>query len=97
MLMGRTGFNDAALEDTYIWGLPNLILQKNFVQTTLPKGLDKWKTVVHNLDRLHRRLRELKQSTSRSNTSITLGVSIFKLSVMIDLNGYIIFEVYITI
>ena len=63
MLAGRTGFNDAALEDTYIQGLPNSILQKVFAQTTLPKGLDKWKTVVCNLDRLHCGLMELRQST----------------------------------
>ena len=29
--------NDAALEDIYVWGLPNLILQKIFTQVTLPK------------------------------------------------------------
>jgi len=56
MLAGRTGFNDAALEDAYIRGLPNSILQKVFAQTTLPKGLDEWKMVVRNLDRLHRGL-----------------------------------------
>ena len=46
MLAGRTGFNDEALEDAYIRGLPNSILQKVFAQVTLPKGLDAWKTVV---------------------------------------------------
>jgi len=61
MLTGRTRFNNAVLADAYIWGLPNSILQKVFTQTTLPKGLDKWKTVVHNLDRLHRGLMELRQ------------------------------------
>ena len=30
MLVGRTSFNDAALEDIYIQGLPNSILQKIF-------------------------------------------------------------------
>jgi len=39
MLVGRTGFNDAALEDAYIQGLPNSILQKVFAQTTLPTGI----------------------------------------------------------
>ena len=46
MLAGRTGFNDAALEDIYIRGLPNSILQKIFAQVTLPNGLAAWKTVV---------------------------------------------------
>jgi len=67
--MGRTRINDAVLEDTYIWGLPNSILQNVFMQTTLPKGLDKGKTVVHNLDRLHCGLMELRQSTGQSNAS----------------------------
>ena len=69
MLAGRTRFNDAALEDAYIRGLPNSILQKVFAQTTLPKGLDEWKTVVLNLDRLHHGLMELRQSTGQSNAS----------------------------
>ena len=46
MLVGRTGFNDAALKDIYVWGLPNSILQKIFTQVTLPNGLAAWKTVV---------------------------------------------------
>ena len=46
MLAGRTSTNDEALEDTYVWGLPNLILQNVFTQPTLPKSLDTWKTVV---------------------------------------------------
>ena len=36
MLAGRTGFNDVALEDIYVRGLPNSILQKIFAQVTLP-------------------------------------------------------------
>ena len=36
MLAGRTSFNDAALEDIYVRGLPNSILQKIFAQVTLP-------------------------------------------------------------
>ena len=67
MLVGWTGFNNEALEDTYIRGLPNSILQKVFTQVTLPKGLDTWKTVVRNLDRLHRGLVELKRSTGQTN------------------------------
>ena len=53
MLVGRTGFNDAALEDIYVQGLPNLILQKIFTQVTLPNGLSAWKTVIRNLNCLH--------------------------------------------
>ena len=60
MLAGRTGFNDAALEDIYVRGLPNSILQKIFAQVTLPNGLAAWQTVVRSLDRLHRSLMELK-------------------------------------
>ena len=56
MLTGRTGFNDAALEDIYVRGLPNSILQKIFTQVTLPNSLAAWKTVVRNLDCLHRSL-----------------------------------------
>ena len=67
MLVGRTSFNDEALEDTYIRGLPNSIFQKVFTQVTLPKGLDAWKMVVQNLDRLHRGLVELKCSTGQTN------------------------------
>ena len=49
MLVGRTGFKDAALEDIYVQGLPNSILQKIFAQVTLPNGLAAWKMVVRNL------------------------------------------------
>ena len=70
MLVGRTGFNDAALEDIYVWGLPNLILQKIFAQVTLPNGLAAWKTVVQNLDHLHQSLTELKRSTGKTNPSV---------------------------
>ena len=70
MLAGRTGFNDAALKDIYVRGLPNLILQKIFAQVTLPNGLAAWKMVVRNLDRLHRSLTELKRSTSQVNPSV---------------------------
>ena len=53
MLAGRTGFDNAALEDIYVRGLPNSILQKVFTQVTLPNGLTAWKMVVRNLDHLH--------------------------------------------
>ena len=59
MLAGRTGFNEVALEDTFIQSLPQLILS-NFYSQTL--GLDNWKTVVYNLDHLHRGFANLKQS-----------------------------------
>ena len=78
ILAGRTGFNDAALEDIYIWGLPNSILWKIFTQVTLPNGLAAWKMAVQNLNRLHRSLMQLKWSTSQTNlivrcTSQTVG------------------------
>ena len=53
MLVGRTSFNEAALEDAFIWGLPQPILSKVYSQTSLPLGLTNWKTVVCNLDSLH--------------------------------------------
>jgi len=40
------GFNEAALEDTYIGGLPHSILLKVYSQTTLPSGIDGWQMVV---------------------------------------------------
>ena len=46
-------FTNKALEDAYIRGLPNSILQKVFAQVTLPKGLDAWKMVIRNLDHIH--------------------------------------------
>ena len=67
MLMGRTGFNNAALEDIYIWGLPNSILRKIFTQVTLPNGLTAWKMVLQNLDHLHQSFTELRQSTGQVN------------------------------
>ena len=36
MLAGRTGFNNAALEDIYVRGLPNLILQKISLRSPFP-------------------------------------------------------------
>jgi len=40
MLAGRPGFNEAALEDMFIRGLPESILFKVYSQTSLPSGLD---------------------------------------------------------
>ena len=62
MLTGRTGFNEVALEDTFIWGLPQPIHSKIYSQTSLPLGLDNWKTVVCNLDHFHQGFAKLKQS-----------------------------------
>src|SRR5882724_4120654 len=62
MLTGRTGFNEVALEDAYIWGLSQSILLKVYSQTSLPSGMDSWKVVVRNLDPLQRGYSQLKQS-----------------------------------
>jgi len=40
MLVGRTGFNEAALEDAFTQGLPQLILSKVYSQTSLLLGLE---------------------------------------------------------
>ena len=62
MLVGRTGSNQVALKDTFIWGLPKLILSKVYSQTLLLSGLENWKTVIHNLDCIHWEFTKLKQS-----------------------------------
>jgi len=62
MLAGRTGFNEAALEDAFIQGLPQSILFKVYLQTSLLSGLENWKTVICNLDCLHQGFSELRQS-----------------------------------
>ena len=62
MLTGRTSFNEVALEDAFIQGIPQLILSKVYSHTSLLSGLDNWKTVVHNLDCLHWGFTKLKQS-----------------------------------
>src|SRR5882724_8737337 len=62
MLTAWTGFNEAALKDTYIHGLPQLILLKVYSQTSLPLGLASWKAIVHNIDQLQRGFAKLKQS-----------------------------------
>ena len=61
MLLGRTSFNEVALEDAFIQGLPQPILSKVYSQTSLPLGLDNWKAVMHNLDCLHQGFTKLKQ------------------------------------
>jgi len=43
MLMGRTSFNKVALEDTFIWYLPQPILSKVYSQTSLLLCLDNWR------------------------------------------------------
>ena len=62
MLTGRTGFNKVALEDIFIWGLPQPILSKVYSLISLLLGLDNWKIVMCNLECLHRGFAELKQS-----------------------------------
>src|SRR5882724_10390816 len=61
VLATQTSFNEAALKDTYIRGLPQSILLKVYSQTSLPSGLASWKAVIHNLDQLQRGFTELKQ------------------------------------
>src|SRR5882724_7262299 len=61
MLAAWTSFNEAALEDMYIRGLPQVILLKVYSQTSLPSGLASWKAVVHNLDWLQREFAKLRQ------------------------------------
>src|SRR5882724_5409900 len=54
MLAGQTSFNEAALENAYVQGLPQSILLKVYSQTSLLSGMDNWKAVVCNLDHLQR-------------------------------------------
>src|SRR5882724_13725502 len=61
MISGRTGFNDATLEDAYVQGLRQSILLKVYSQTSLPSSMDNWKAVVCNLDCLQKGYAELKQ------------------------------------
>src|SRR5882724_4285655 len=68
MLADRTGFNNAALEDAFIRGLPQSILFKVYLKTSLLSGLDNWKIIVCNLDRLHRGFSELRQSIHLTQT-----------------------------
>ena len=62
MLDGRTSFNEAALEDAFVQGLPQSILQKVYSQTSLLSSIDNWKMVVNNLDHPQRKFAKLKQS-----------------------------------
>ena len=55
----------------FIQGLPKLILFKVYSQTSLLSGLDNWKTVVLNLDCLHRGFTELKQSICLVQPNVT--------------------------
>jgi len=61
MLATQTSFNEAALKDMYIHGLPQSILLKVYSQTSLPSGLASWKAVICNLDWLQRGFAKLKQ------------------------------------
>src|SRR5882672_719190 len=71
MLAGRTGFNEVALEDAFIRGLPQSILFKVYSQMSLPLGLDNWKTVICNLDCHHQGFTELRQSICLTRTQTT--------------------------
>src|SRR5882724_8031578 len=71
MLADRTGFNDAALEDAFIQGLPQSILFKVYLQTSLPSGLYNWKTIICNLDCLHWGFAELRQSICPTRMQIS--------------------------
>jgi hypothetical protein len=62
ILAGRTGFNDAALEDAYSRGLPAAILDKIHAQPSLPADLRSWKETACRIDRNHRRLMEVKRA-----------------------------------
>src|SRR5882724_7979553 len=52
MLAAWTSFNAAALEDTYIHGLPQAILLKVYSQTSLHLGLASRKSIICNLNGL---------------------------------------------
>src|SRR5882724_7987812 len=62
MISGRTGFNHAALQDTYVQGLPQSILLKVYSQTSLLSGMDNWKAIIRNLDCLQRGYAKLTKS-----------------------------------
>ena len=62
ILAGRTGFNDAALEDAYSRGLPAIILDKIHAQPSLPIDLKAWKESACQIDRNYRRLMEVKRA-----------------------------------
>jgi hypothetical protein len=62
ILAGRTGFNDAALEDAYSRGLPTIILDKIHAQPSLPTDLKAWKESACQIDRNYRRLVDVKRA-----------------------------------
>ena len=62
ILAGRTGFNDAALEDAYSHGLPAIILDKIHAQPLLPTDLRTWKEAACQIDCNHCCLIEVKQA-----------------------------------
>ena len=76
ILAGRTGFNDAALEDAYSRGLPAIILDKIHAQPSLPTDLKAWKEAACQIDRNHRRLIEVKraQTVHTSTRSPTVRI-----------------------
>jgi len=69
ILAGRTGFNDAALEDAYARGLPAIILDKIHAQPSLPSDLKAWKESARQIDRNHRRLVEIKKAQNTPQSS----------------------------
>jgi hypothetical protein len=76
ILAGRTGFNDAALEDAFTRGLPATILDKIHAQPSLPTNLKAWKESACQIDRNYRRLTEVKRAQgshapARSSTGRT--------------------------
>src|SRR5882672_3459272 len=86
MLAGRTGFNEVALEDAFIRGLPQSILFKVYSQMSLPSGLDNWKTAVCNLDCLHRGLAELRQSIRPTRMQTPMAIHMPDTSVPMDID-----------
>ena len=62
ILAGRTGFNDAALEDAYSHGLLAMILDKIHAQPSLPIDLKAWKESACQIDRNYCHLMEVKQA-----------------------------------
>jgi len=69
ILAGRTGFNDAALEDAYARGLPAMILDKIHAQPLLPLDLKAWKEAACQIDRNHRRLIEVRRAQTPHTSS----------------------------
>src|SRR3979490_2695865 len=59
ILAGIIGFNDEALEDAYVRGLPAMILDKIHAQPLLPSNLKAWKEAACQIDHNHHRLLEV--------------------------------------